>query len=138
MRRNIVYLEAADRTQDLLNMKWALRSAGYTIASKWHDLEGNIGCPNFKSHGSPEELDGLRMCQLLVVLAGQSQEAAVQMGLMAGFAVACGIEVWWLGRTLGHLSQLPGVQIFDTADEIRTYIVKLASAQIAVPERLAA
>ncbi len=45
MQRNAVYLEAPELTQDLLNIKWALRSAGYTIASTWHDTRpiGHIG-----------------------------------------------------------------------------------------------
>lgn len=44
MPRNTVYLEAPERTQDLLNIKWALRSAAYAIGSTWHD--DNAGAPS--------------------------------------------------------------------------------------------
>ena len=135
MRMNAVYLEAADRTQDLLNIKWTLRSAGYTIISKWHDEK--TACFNFKSHWSTEAFDRLRMCDMLVILGGASCDAAVQIGLMAGFAFASGVEVYWLGN-MGKLNQLPGVEVFNTVDEFRTHILKCASEQITVPEQLAA
>jgi hypothetical protein len=47
MSKHTVYLEAPKRTQDLLNVKWALRSAGYSIGSGWHDAEA--GVPNLGS-----------------------------------------------------------------------------------------
>jgi len=42
MRANNVYLEAPACTQDLLNIKWALLSAGYDIASAWHEAKGPV------------------------------------------------------------------------------------------------
>jgi hypothetical protein len=37
MPGNTIYLEAPELTQDLLNIKWALRSPGYAIGSTWHE-----------------------------------------------------------------------------------------------------
>jgi hypothetical protein len=37
MRRPVTYLDASESRQDLLNIKWALLSAGYQIGSTWHD-----------------------------------------------------------------------------------------------------
>jgi hypothetical protein len=37
MRGNNVYLEAPGRTQELLNIKWTLQSAGFRIGSTWHE-----------------------------------------------------------------------------------------------------
>jgi hypothetical protein len=36
MRGNHFYLEAPGRTQELLNIKWTLQSAGFRIGSTWH------------------------------------------------------------------------------------------------------
>jgi hypothetical protein len=40
MSRNKVYLEAAGRTQELLNIKWTLKSGGFRIGSSWHEDSG--------------------------------------------------------------------------------------------------
>lgn len=40
MSRNKVYLEAAGRTQELLNIKWTLKSGGFRMGSTWHEDSG--------------------------------------------------------------------------------------------------
>jgi hypothetical protein len=47
MPKHTVYLEAPKRTQDLLSIKCALRSAGYSSGSSWHDPEA--GAPHLGS-----------------------------------------------------------------------------------------
>jgi hypothetical protein len=39
MRGNDVYLETPSQTQELLNIKWIRRSAGFRIGSTWHEVK---------------------------------------------------------------------------------------------------
>jgi hypothetical protein len=50
MYGSTVYLEAPELTQDLLNIKWALRSAGYAIGSSWHERGASKSCSASKDH----------------------------------------------------------------------------------------
>ena len=93
MRGKKVYLEAADRTQDLLNIKWALRSAGYSIASTWHDADATKG-PASRYHWNARSLEQLKQCDCLIVICGTCSVVAPELALMAGSALACGIRVF--------------------------------------------
>lgn len=138
MYRNPVYLEAAERTQDLLNIKWALRSAGHAIVSKWHDGDAGAFRGASKNHWTPNDFDRLQKCDMLVVLSGQTCEGTAAIAMMAGFALAHGIKVCWIGGRVSSVNKFPGIQMFDTADEFRTRIVQAASEPSPTAERLVA
>lgn len=68
MPKNTVYLEAPERTQDLLNLKWTLRSAGYTIGSTWHEGEAITSLLPFRDHWNATSVGQLQICDSLVVI----------------------------------------------------------------------
>jgi hypothetical protein len=139
MRTDIVYLDAPDRTQDLLNLKWALRAAGYTIASTWHESGVNGTGASLRNHWSTEEIQRLQRCGLLVVVSERANAPRPELAMMAGFALARGIKVCWIGLPVQGLSEFRAVQQYNTAEEFRRAIVSpSSSACIAVNERLAA
>ena len=62
MSKHTVYIEAPKRRQDLLNIKWALFSAGYSIGSSWHDAEAgaqHLGSEHHWNAKSVEQPSGL-------------------------------------------------------------------------------
>ena len=139
MPRNAVYLEAPARTQDLLNVKWALQAAGYTIGSSWHEGEVNTSSLAFQNHWNATGLERLQTCDSLVVICGTIDRAAPELALMAGFALACGLRVIWIGSPIRGLSDFRAVQQFDTAEDFRKQILQqMYSRSILNDERLAA
>jgi hypothetical protein len=72
MPGNAVYLEAPERTQDLLNRKWTLRSAGYAIGSSWHEGEVNTSPLAFQDHWNARGVEQLQVCDSLVVVCGKN------------------------------------------------------------------
>ena len=140
MPEHTVYLEAAKRTQDLLNVKWALRSAGYIIRSSWHDAA--TGTPHLESdhHWNAKSVEQLQACDSLVVICEKSDDAGMELAAMAGFALARGLRVIWIGRVVRALADLRAVQQFETAEEFRREVLGQIrpSAPASVPERLAA
>jgi hypothetical protein len=74
MSKHMVYLEAPKRTQDLLNIKSALRSAGYSIGSSWHDAEA--GAPHLGSehHWNAKSVEQLQVCDSLVVICERAMK----------------------------------------------------------------
>jgi hypothetical protein len=125
MRGNTIYLEAPTRTQDLLNIKWTLHSAGYSVASTWHD--GN-GCPTLGQHWDRSSLEKLQVCDSLVVVSG-NREATPELAMMAGFALARGIAVYWIGPRVAGLCDFGAVQQFDTAEEFRKHVLSRGPAR---------
>jgi hypothetical protein len=138
MYGNTVYLEAADRTQDLLNIKWALRSAGFIIASSWHDGDATACRSTFNGHCSAQELDALDGCDLLVVVCGRTADASAEMSLTAGFALGRRIQVCWIGGRVELLKNLTGVQVFDTVEQFYRHILTLASQRASLDAGVAA
>ncbi len=61
MPGNAVYLEAPERTKDLLNIKWTLRSAGYAIGSSWHEGEVNMLSLAFQDHWNARGVEQLQV-----------------------------------------------------------------------------
>lgn len=132
-----VYLEAPDRTQDLLNIKWALRSAGYTIASTWHEIEiaSSLRC---KDHWNARGVEQLQVCDLLVVICGKSNDP-LELSMMAGFALARSLRVIWIGPTVRGLCDFRAVQQFHTVEEFQKHILRQMYAHaILTPERAVA
>ncbi len=122
MRKDTVYLEAPERTQDLLNIKWALRSAAYAIGSSWHD---DSGAPSVASndHWNAGSLEQLQRCDSLVVICGEQESIVLEVAMMAGFALAHGLRVIWIGRPVCGLSDFRAVQQFDKAEDFLNQIL---------------
>src|ERR1700719_4076533 len=123
MPRNTVYLEAPDRTQDLLSIKWTLRAAGYAIASTWH--EGGASTPFLSSgnHWNARDVERLQLCDALVVICGSGGNATPELAMMAAFAIARGVQVIWIGRPVRGLIDSRAVQYFNTAEDFRKEIL---------------
>lgn len=119
MAGHTVYLEASEVTQDLLNIKWIFRSVGYAIGSTWHESEIN----KFQDHWNARGLEQLQVCDLLVVIWGKSDRAALELGMMAAFAVARGLDVIWIGSPVRILKDFRAVQQLNTPEDFRRYIM---------------
>ena len=139
MIRHTVYLEAPDPTQDLLNIKWTLLSAGYTIGSTWHENETGTSSWGFRDHWNAGRVEQLQLCDSLVVVSGEKDRAVPEVSMMAGFALARGLRVIWIGTPLRGLSDFRAVQQFDTAEDFRKQILLQTDARpILTDKRLAA
>ena len=128
MPGNTIYLEGPDRTQDLLNIKWALRSAGYMLASTWHETEGASPLA-FRDHWNARSVIELQACDSLVVVCGKSNEVPLELSMMAGFALACSIRVIWIGPPVRGLCDFRAVQQFNTAEDFQKHILRQMYAQ---------
>jgi hypothetical protein len=126
MSRNSVYLEAPDRTQDLLNIKWALRSAGYIIRSTWHD---SAAIPSPRDHWNSGMFKMLHACDFLVVIAGENGRTRPELGIMAGFALARGLKAIWIGDAVEMIADLGAVQHFKDAEQFCSTIIDEMYAQ---------
>lgn len=122
MPKNTVYLEAPHRTQDLLNIKWALRSAGYTIGSTWHDSEPGASAIS-GNHWNARRVEELQICDSLVVICGKGNKGTLELAMMAGFALARGLRVIWIAAPLLGLTDFRAVQLFDTPEDFRKHIL---------------
>jgi hypothetical protein len=138
MRGKNVFLEAPVLTQDLLNIKWALRSVGYSIASTWHDADGT-SWPPFGDHWNANRIEQLQCCDLLVVIGETGGNATPELAMMAGFALARGIRVFWIGTPIGGLSGFDAVRHFDNPDRFHREFVSAAhSKSVLATKQLAA
>jgi hypothetical protein len=122
MRRNDVYLEAANRTQELLNIKWSLRAAGYSLGSTWHDDDAAAGLAS-KDHWNARSLEQLRACNSLVVICDKNG-AAPELAMMAGLALARDLQVIWIGSAIRGLSAFRSVRYFNRAEDYRKEILQ--------------
>ena len=136
MRASKIYLEAPGRSQDLLNVKWALRSAGYSIGSTWHEIKAP-SAPD--DHWNQRSLEQLQFCDSLVVVCASNETVTPELAMMAGFALARGIRVFWIGLPIGALCDFRAVQHFNTAEDFRKQVLSKGDFQPASrPDRLAA
>jgi len=124
MPAKTVYLEGPDRTQDLLDIKWALRSAGCAIGSSWHDAEGSLSFLGSADHWNPNRVEELQACDLLVVVCGKSERITLELPMMAGFALARGLRVIWIGPPVRGLTDFPVVRQYPTAEDFRRQILR--------------
>jgi hypothetical protein len=124
MPGSTVYLDAPNRTQDLLNIKWSLRSAGYVIGSTWHEGEASTSFLAAKDHWNARRVEQLLTCDLLVAIGGKSDRAMLELAMMAGVALARGLEVIWIGSAIPGLSEFRAVQQFPTAEDFRRQTVR--------------
>jgi hypothetical protein len=124
MSENTVYLEAPDRTQDLLNIKWALRSAGYAIGSTWHEGEAGVSPLPLKDHWDAKGVEQLQGCGSLIVMPGNNAGSAFESAMMAGFALARGLQIVWIGPPLRGMRDFQEVQQFNTAEDFRKQLLQ--------------
>lgn len=129
MPRNTVYLEAPDRTQDLLNIKWTLQSAGYTIGSTWHEAKVNTPPAALQDHWNATAVEQLQFCDSLVVICRNIDRTASELAMMAGFALARGLRVIWIGPPVRGLADFRAVQQFNTAEDFRKQILQQTYSQ---------
>jgi hypothetical protein len=115
MLRKTFYLEAPARTQDLLAAHRALRSAGCAIGSTWHDRPAGPEAPG--SDWLRDRLEELKKCDALVVLCGERLKAPLQVPLLAGYALARGMRVIWIGSSVRIACRDRNVSQFDTIEE---------------------
>ena len=136
---NDIYLEAPSRTQALLNIKWTLKSAGFRIASTWHETRGSASSLLSKDHWNAKGVEQLYACDSLVVIRGKDDKAVPEMAMIAGLALARGLHVIWIGPPVGGLSAFRAVWQFNTAEDYRKQILQQMYSQSAsIAERLAA
>ena len=137
MRCKAVYLEAAERTQDVLNLKWALLSAGYSIESAWHDATPHAISTTTSNWGE-RELAAVKKSHILVVLAAHGQAPTTRMATMLGFARAHNIQICWVGAAVEGIQGLHGIEHFKTADDFRRHLLRAGSLEDPAALRLAA
>jgi len=139
MRRSKVYLEAAGRTQELLNIKWTLTSGGFNIGSTWHEDSAITSAFSSKDHWDAKGIEQLQACDLLVVICGKDGKAGPNAAMMAGLALARGVEVVWIGPSFGGLNAFSAVRTFNTAEDYEKEVRReMYSESASNPERLAA
>jgi hypothetical protein len=139
MRGNDYYLEAPGRTQELLNLKWTLLSAGFRIASTWHDSPGGASNLRSEDHWSAKGVEQLETCDSLVVICGKDDRPVPEMALMAGLALARGLQVVWIGPPMGGLNAFRAIRQFNSAEDYRKQILqRIYSEPALIPERVAA
>jgi hypothetical protein len=139
MPGNTVYLEAPHRTQELLNIKWALRSAGYAIASTWHEGTASTSLLTFRDHWNARSVGQLQICDSIVVISGNGDTSMEEVALMAGFAIARGLKMFWVGSPIKGLRDFPAIQQFNTAAEFEKHLSRQPYSQpIGTGARLAA
>lgn len=130
MPRNTFYLEAPGRTQDLLNIKWTLRAVGYAIGSTWHEDQASTFGLAFRDHWNARGMEQLQGCDSLIVICGKRGEATIELAIIAGFALARGLRVIWIGSPLPILNDFSAVEQFNTAEDFRRQILdRMHSAQ---------
>jgi hypothetical protein len=135
MRGNDVYLEAPGRTQELLNVKWTLQSAGFRIRSTWHEGQTSTSISASTDHWDAKSIDQLKVCDLLVVLCGKEDKAASELAMMAGIALARGLKVIWIGSPARWLRAFRSVWQFNTAEDYRKEILQDMYSQSALTTR---
>jgi hypothetical protein len=136
---NDVYLEAPGRTQELLNIKWTLLSAGIRIASTWHDSQGSASSLSSEDHWNAKGVELLEACDSLVVICGKDDRPVPEMALMAGVALARGLQVVWIGPPVGGLDVFRAVWQFNSAEDYRKQILQQMYSQSAsIQARVAA
>jgi hypothetical protein len=116
MIRKTFYLEASARTQDLLDVQQALRAAGYAIGSTWHEEVPGLH-PSDSEAFLTERFEELNRCDALIVLCGNVVKTPLQVPLLAGHALARGLQMIWIGSSVRVASGHQNVAQFGTVEE---------------------
>lgn len=117
MFKKTFYLEAPARTEDLLHTKRVLRAAGCAIGSTWHDEIATSQFSESNSDWIAGRLEELNRCDALIVLCGAKHRTPLQIPLLAGYALARGLQVIWIGSSVRVASDRLNVSQFETVEE---------------------
>jgi hypothetical protein len=117
MVRKTFYLEASARTADLLDVKRALRAAGRAIGSTWHDQAATSCPPDANADWIAGRLQELNRCDALIVLCGAKYRTPLQIPLLAGHALARGLQVIWIGSSVRIAGKRRNMAQFETVEE---------------------
>jgi surface antigen len=71
----------------------------------------------------------LTSCDSLVVVAGKNGRTIPQLAIMAGFALARGLNVVWIGDAVEMIAELAVIQHFQNAEQFCRSIVPEVHAQ---------
>jgi hypothetical protein len=139
MRGDGVYLEAPSRTQELLNIKWTLLSAGFRIKSTWHEGQGSTSSLSSKDHWNAKGVESYTLVIHWLSSAGRTIKAAPEMAMMAGLALARGLQVVCIGPLVGGLNAFRAVRQFNKLRDYEKQILqRMYSQSVLTAERLAA
>jgi hypothetical protein len=135
----VVFLEAPSRSQELLSLKWLLRSSGYEIASTWHEASATASTTS-QPHCTHTGIEETTPFDTLVVLRRDHEEISAELALAVGFAAACKLEVIWIGVPLEPLRQFPNVNCFPNLGAFQKHLLleKNTLAESAKSARLVA
>jgi hypothetical protein len=118
MIRKTFYLEAPARTQALLDAQRTLRAAECAIGSTWHDKAATSHPADSNADWIAERLGELNECDGLIVLCGGGKNRTpLQVPLLAGYALARGLQVIWIGSSVRIASSHRNVAQFGTVEE---------------------
>jgi hypothetical protein len=133
------YLEAPGRTQELLDVNWTLQSAGFRVRSTWHEGQASTWTLASTDHWDVKSIEQLKVCDLLVVIRGRDDKAASELAMMAGLALARGLQVIWIGSPVRWRRAFRSVSQFNTAEHYRKEILQdMYSQSASTTGRLAA
>jgi hypothetical protein len=74
-------------------------------------------------------MEQLQFCDCLIVISGTHGKAAPELAMMAGFALAHGIRLFWIGAPLGGLSDFQGVTQFDSPESLQRELLLTAHSK---------
>ncbi len=132
--RPVVFLEAPCRSQELLTLKWLLRSSGCEIASTWHDASPAAALTP-QAHWTRARMEEMRPFDTLVVLRRDHEEIPARLGLAVGFAAARRLEVIWIGVPLEPLSEFQNVHSFPTVEAFQKHLLLEKNTRAESPAR---
>jgi len=92
-----------------------------------------------KHHWNAKGVEQLQACESLVVICGKDDKGIPEVAMMAGLALARGLQVIWIGPHVGGPNAFRAVCHFNTAEDYRKQILQQMYSQSAsTAERLAA
>ena len=130
----VAFLEAPCRSQELITLKWVLRSSGYEIASTWHDVTPAASFAP-EVHWTYAQMEQMTPFDTLVISRRDQEEIPAQLGLTVGFAIARNLEVIWIGTPLEPLSQFRNVYCFPSVEAFQRHLLLEEKTRAESPAR---
>jgi hypothetical protein len=130
----VAFLEAPCRSQELITLKWVLRSSGYEIASTWHDAPPTASFPS-QVHWTSAQMEQMTPFDTIVILWRAHEEIPAQLALTVGFAIARNLEVIWIGTPLEPLSQFRNVHCFASVEAFQRHLLLEEKTRAESPAR---
>lgn len=117
----VAFLEAPVRSQELITLKWVLRSSKYEIASIWHEASPAASFAP-QAHWTRARMEQMMPFDTLVVLC-RDCEIPAQLALAVGFAIARSLAVIWIGLPPEPLTQFRNVHCFPSVEKFRRHLL---------------